>query len=582
MSVRRGRTTGLADKVQRAAGNRRRKTENPWAVLAIVLSATFMQLVDVSIVNVAIPSIQRELHASFAAVQLVVAAYLLGFAGTLITAARLGDIYGRKRLFLVGMIGFTASSALCGAAPTAAILVVGRLVQGIMAGLMFPQVLSVIQVTFPPSKRGRAFGIYGAIIGLATILGPLLGGVLIGLDIFGLDWRAIFYVNVPIGVVAATAAIGKLGESRSPDAPRLDILGALLATTGLGLLVYPLAEGRQQGWPPWAFVMLAASVPLLVIFALYEVRKTRRNDSPLIVMSLFSDRAFFAGALLSAVFFAGLAPFFFTISLYLQVGLGFSALHAGLTTFPFAIGSGGASALSDRIARQIGRGVLILATVIAAAGMASIAAVVHLAGTDLHSYYLTPVLIVTGVGIGLFIAPLNNIVLANVRGHAAGSASGVLSTMQRIGATVGITFAGVLFFLFLTMNSQGAANAEVPRLHERLTSAGLSTPAVDRAVDGFTACFDDRAAAEDPSVAPASCTRVMALVHREAPGSTSSQASLALSADALPSALGRDFSVSFQQSIGYEVAIYLAAFGLVFLLPKKAQGERDARSMEAG
>src|SRR5215472_5484620 len=223
-----------------------------WPALWCVLTAAFMVLLDISIVNVAIPSIQQNLHASFGEVQLVLAGYALAYAVLLITGGRLGDIYGRKRMFMLGMGGFVVASALCGLAQNPTMLVTSRVLQGLMAALMYPQVLSVIQVLFPPRERGKAFGIFGAIIGLATISGPLAGGLIIRDDLSGGAWRWIFLVNLPIGIAALSAAWRVLPESRAPQATRLDLWGVGIVTAGLGLLVYPLVEGRDLGWPVWS------------------------------------------------------------------------------------------------------------------------------------------------------------------------------------------------------------------------------------------------------------------------------------------------------------------------------------------
>lgn len=275
-------------------------------LLPVILSATFMQLIDVSIVNVAIPSIQASLTASFAAVELMVSVYLLAFAVTLITGGRMGDIFGRRRLFLIGMAGFTIASVICGAAPTATVLVVARIFQG--------------------------------------------------LNIAGLSWRLIFFVNVPIGVAAFAGAVRALPESTAPDTLRLDLAGAGLATVGLGLLVYPLVEGRRQSWPVWLVILLALSVPALAAFALLQRHTSARNGHPLIRWSLFHQRSFVAGSVLSLAFFLGVAPFFFVFSIYLHTGLGFSALATGLTVLAFAVGSGIASYRSAGIAKRLGRG----------------------------------------------------------------------------------------------------------------------------------------------------------------------------------------------------------------------------------
>ena len=325
-----------------------------WVALAVVLIAGFMQLVDISIVNVAIPSIQRDLDATYSQIQWVLAGYQLAFAVMLITGGRLGDIYGRKRLFMIGMAGFTVASALCGLAQTPEMLIGSRVLQGLMGAIMFPQILSVIQVTFPPQERATAFGMFGATIGLATITGPLVGGLLIEADLFGLEWRPIFLVNLPIGIAALAVAARFLVESKAPRALRLDPVGVALVTAGLLLLVYPLVQGRDLGWPLWTFLSMAAAVPVLVGFGAYERRKKALDGSPLVDLDLFRQRSFVPGLLVAGIFFMGIPAFFLIFSLWLQIGLGFSALHAGLTGAPFAVGSALASAASVRLAPDPG------------------------------------------------------------------------------------------------------------------------------------------------------------------------------------------------------------------------------------
>ncbi|HET6610893.1 MAG TPA: MFS transporter [Kofleriaceae bacterium] len=448
-----------ADPTTDAAVSRHR-----FAVLATVLPAAFMQLVDVSIVNVAIPSIQRQLHASYGVIELVVAGYQLAFACTLITGARLGDLFGRKRLFVVGMVAFTVASMLCGAAPTSWLLVVARVLQGVASGLMYPQVLSVIQVTFPPAERGRAFGIYGATIGLATILGPLLGGLLIFLDLGGLDWRLVFFVNVPIGIAATAAAVSILPESRDHAARGLDLVGAALATVGLFCLVFPLTEGRSRGWPPWIFAMIIASVALLSWFWIYERKKTVRGESPLIYTTLFRDPTFRRGMLLAVVFVAGLPSFFFTLTLWLQIGNGFSPLHAGLTTFPFAIGTGLSSFLSDRIVRRFGRIAVQAGAVVLSVGIALLV-VVALSVEVLSTWHVSWVLLMSGLGMGMVMAPMVNMVLYNVPEREAGSASGVLSTGQQVGGALGVAVIGWVFFARLGFYARGAPPGQAAFAH---------------------------------------------------------------------------------------------------------------------
>ena len=390
-----------------------------WVALAVVLIAGFMQLVDISIVNVAIPSIQRDLDATYAEIQWVLAGYQLAFAVMLITGGRLGDIYGRKRLFMIGMAGFTLASALCGLAQTPDMLIASRVLQGLMGAIMFPQILSVIQVTFPPQERATAFGLFGATIGLATITGPLVGGLLIQADLFGLEWRPIFLVNLPIGIAALAVAARFLVESKAPRELRLDPVGDL-------------------GWPPWTFLSMAAAVPVLAGFDVYESYKKALDGSPLVDMDLFRQRSFVPGLLLAGIFFMGIPAFFLTFSLWLQIGLGFSALHAGLTGAPFAVGSALASTASVRLVPVLGRRILSAGSLLLVAGMVALMWTVDRYGGAVTSWQLLPALLLCGLGLGSVIAPLVNVVLAGIRAQDAGSASGVLTTVQQIGGAVGL------------------------------------------------------------------------------------------------------------------------------------------------
>ncbi len=539
-----------------------------WLGLGVVLIAAFMLLIDISIVNVAIPSIQRDLHASYSQVQWVLAGYQLAFAVVLITGGRLGDIFGRKRLFLIGVTGFTLASALCGAAQNPAMLVGSRFLQGLMGALLFPQVLSIIQVTFPPRERGTALGLFGAAIGLATISGPLAGGLLIQGNLLGLDWRPIFLVNLPIGVLAIVAATVLLRESSAEDAPRLDPVGVVLATAALLALVYPLVEGRDLGWPAWIFVLLAASVPLFALFALYERYKTRKDNSPLLVLGLFRERAFVSGLLLSAVFFSGIAAFFLTFSLFLQIGLGFTALHAGLTTIPFSLGTAVASAASTRIAPRLGRRILSLGCLLLVAGMGGVILTVSHYGTALRSWQLLPALLVCGIGLGLVIAPLVNVILAGISGRNAGSASGALTTIQQVGGAIGVAIIGVIFFGLLSSEANPTVDQVAPQLRAGLATAGLPAPAIDQVEAGFRVCFHDRASAKDPASNPVSCQRLQSQAQGQGQGG---QAQVQQVGQVIPAAAvaarKQDFVSSVERTLWYEVAVYTLSFLLVFLLP---------------
>jgi len=532
-----------------------------------------MVLLDISIVNVAIPSIQRNLNASYGQVQLVIALYSLAYAVVLITGGRLGDIYGRKRLFILGMCGFTLASAACGFAQSPEMLVGSRVVQGVMAALMYPQVLSVIQVTFPVRQRAGAFAALGAVIGLASITGPLLGGFIIQANLFGLDWRPIFLVNLPVGIASVTGALLLLKETRSPDAPRLDIPGVVLVSVGLGMVIYPLIEGRDLGWPAWAFACMAAAVPLLVAFALYERRRTRAQNSPLVDTSLFQHRSFVAGLLVAIGMFAAIPAFFLTFSLTLQIGLGFTALAAGIASFPFALGSMLTSTASARLAPRLGRNILSLGAGVLVVGAIGVIATLRLAGTALQGWQLAPALLVCGLGLGLFIAPLVNIVLAAVPVRSAGSASGIYTTVLQFGNALGIALVGVVLFGFLASNADRAAgDAANATLNPQLQALHLPAPAIARFDAAFTTCFHDRANASDPTVTPASCTRAQqqAPPTGNAPATPSLVARLqAVFQQAGLEALKRDFVASAQPAIGFSVAGWALAFLLVPFLPRQ-------------
>lgn len=445
----------------------------PFAVLATVLPASFMQVVDVSIVNVAIPSIQHQLGASYAEVQLVLACYQLAYACVLITAARLGDIHGRKRLFLLGMAGFTVASILCGAAPTPGFLIAARTLQGVASGLMMPQVLAVIQVTFPPAERGKAFGWYGVTMGLASITGPLLGGVLIAASPLDLDWRAVFYVNVPVGLAAMVAAARVLPESRAPAARALDLPGAALITLGLFLLMVPLTEGHARGFPPGMIAMLVGAVLVLGAFWALQERKTALDRSPLLHTGLFRDRAFRRGLTLAALLSFGIPSFFFVIAQYLQNGHGFTPLHAGLTTFPFAVAFGAASLSTDRLVKRFGLFSAQIGYLLLGGGILGMRAAVVSLGADVTSWHLVPFFFFSGLGFGLVYAPLTNAILERVEVRDVGAASGVLTTGQLIGGAMGVAIVGSLY-------------------EARLPSAAIAAPPGDAAREvGFAAAMGD-------------------------------------------------------------------------------------------
>ena len=541
---------------------------NAWAVLAIILTAVFMQLLDTTITMVGVPSIQNSLHSSFGEIQLVVAGYMLAFACVLVTGGALGDTYGRKRMFLCGMAGFTVASAVCGAAPDALTLIVSRVVQGMSSGLMFPQVLGIIQVVFSKARRTRAIGFYGATIGLATILGPVTGGGLIDLNIAGWGWRSIFYVNVPIGVVAMALAARMIPESTAPAARRIDLPGAGLLGAGLFLLVLPMVIGRDQGWPAWSFGCLAGSPAVLAAFSFYERNRTSRDASPLIDTTLFRQRPFTLGLIACLVFFTGIPSFFMILLLTLQEGLGYSPVKAGAVTLGFATALAIGSARSAAVTKRLGTRVLLLGCALMIAGQLAVIGVMDWAGTGLAGWQLLAPMFVAGLGGGFFIAPVTSVVLAGTSSRAAGSASGALATAQQVGAALGIAVVGVIFFALLGANAGTASASALPQLRHSLTVAGLSAAEQPPIIGEFEACFSARAHAKDPTATPATCAETAReIAASPAPPQVKAAIAAAIDQRGVPAAKLDDFTRSMRTALWWQIAVFTLALVLSALLP---------------
>ncbi|WP_371785114.1 MFS transporter [Streptosporangium subroseum] len=433
--------------------------------LIVLLAGIFITTLDFFIVNVAIPALQHDLHASPSAIQLIVAGFGIALAAGLVTGGRLGDLYGRRRLFATGLVVFTLASAACGVAPGAAFLVGARVVQGIGAALLMPQVLAIMNTAYTGERRAKAFSAYGMALGLGGVFGQLIGGVLIKLDIAGLGWRGIFLINVPIGAVALALVRRSIPESRATGA-RLDLLGTALVSLGLVAIVLPLIQGPQQGWPEWTWLCLAASAPLLAAFVLYQHRLTVRGGSPLIDLSLFRRRAFSAGVAIGLLYSMTTASFFLILALYLQDGRGLSALESGLVFLPLGIGYFASSAASGRVAARLGRQVVTVGILVAATGYAVLAAVSVL-GTPHTIAWVIPGLFIAGAGLGFVMAPLPAIVLAGTAPQHAASASGVLNTSQQAGNAIGVAVIGAVFYSAL-------GDQPVPGLYPHAFALGLS------------------------------------------------------------------------------------------------------------
>jgi EmrB/QacA subfamily drug resistance transporter len=423
-------------------GDRRR-----WFALAIVMTAAFMDLVDVTIVNIAIPSIQRDEGATFSQIQWITAGYALAFAAGLVTGGRLGDIHGRKRIFLIGIGGFTVASALCGLAVNPEMLVASRILQGAMAALMVPQVLSIVHATFPAHERGKVFGLFGAIVGLGAVSGPLLGALLTEWNLFGLEWRPIFLINLPVGIAGLILGGRFITESKAPRALKLDLVGVALVTLALLMLLYPLTRGRELGWPLWGYVSMAGALVVFAALVAYERVKGARDGSPLIELSLFKVKSFAAGIAVQTVFGIGLGVFFLVWTLYMQVGLGWSALRAGLTGVPFSVAVSAAAGMSVQLlVPRYGRKVLQAGALVMAAGVLVYMWEAERYGQSIASWQMALPLAVMGVGMGLIVAPLTDAVLSEVPREHAGSASGLINTVQQMGNALGLGLVSVVFF----------------------------------------------------------------------------------------------------------------------------------------
>jgi EmrB/QacA subfamily drug resistance transporter len=414
---------------------------NRWLGLTVTLTGAFMAIMDAFIVTIALPHIRADLHASFGEAQLVVASYGLSYAVGLITGGRLGDLYGRKRMFMVGLGAFALASLACGLAPTPATLIAARIAQGISAAAMFPQVLSWMRVTFTdPAERARAFAALGLTQGLGSIAGQIVGGLIVSADLWG--WRPIFLINVPVGLIALVLAARVLDESKA-RAQQLDLAGAALSAAALGFLLFPLIQGRELGWPTWMLAMLVLAVPALLLFIDHQRLKSLNNDSPLIDTRLFGHRAFVCGIAALFLLCTILFSFFVILAFVLQAGLGLSPLAAALIFLPLAVTYVIASQVAGRFPVHA-RMMLIMGGIGLTLGYAAIAAAHH--WLAMYPAAFIPGLIWLGIAQGLLFTPLLNTILSNIPADHAGIASGVASTMQQAGGAFGVAVVGLIFF----------------------------------------------------------------------------------------------------------------------------------------
>ncbi|GGO83963.1 MFS transporter [Wenjunlia tyrosinilytica] len=442
-----------ADAPPEPAGHRLR-----WWGLAVVLAAEVMDLLDTTIVGVASPSIRSDFGGSSTQIQWITAAYTLSFAVLMITGARLGDVFGRRRMFLVGVTGFTACSALCAGATGSGMLIGARTAQGAFAAMLVPQGLGIIRQMFPPKEMGAAFGMFGPVIGLSSVAGPVLGGFLTDADLFGSGWRMIFLINVPLGIAALATALKVVPDGRAPKASRLDLPGVVLVSAAALLLVYPLVQGRDLGWPLWTYLSMAASLPVLGLFGLHLRRVRNRGGSPLVEPGLFRNRAFTSALVVGIVFFAAMSGLMLVLTLHLQLALGYTPLHAGATMIAWSVGTVvGAVLAGSVLGPKFGRRTLHGGLAVVVAGVLALTWSIHAAGHGATTWQLAPALVMCGFGMGLLMAPFFDIALAGVRDDEVGSASGTLNAVQQLGGSIGVAVLGTVYFGVTDTSGDSAA-----------------------------------------------------------------------------------------------------------------------------
>lgn len=429
-----------------------------WPALFFLLLASFMNMIDVTIVNVALPEMQSSLGANSSQIEWVVAAYVLAFALFLLPFGRLGDILGRRKMFLWGVIAFTIGSLLCGIAPSIETLIAARVAQGIAGAMMTPQVLAIATVMFPPKERGFAFSFFGVTAGLASVAGPMAGGVLISADLWSLDWRPIFLINIPLGIIAVIAALRFVPKIAPHPGLKNDFVGIAIFGASILAIVFPLVEGRVYGWPLWAFGLIVAGIVGLVGFYFWERRREKQGLSELLPVALLANRNYAVGTLMTLVFFSGVPGLFMVLAIFFQTGFGFTPLASGLATLAFPIGVLAASQVNGRLANKWLSRRLFVGALMLTIGMTMIHLVVSGIGQTVDAWAFVPGLLIGGLGMSTAISALFQTILQGVPPKDAGSASGSLQAFQQVGGALGVALVGEIFFS--TLEKGGAASME--------------------------------------------------------------------------------------------------------------------------
>jgi EmrB/QacA subfamily drug resistance transporter len=433
--------------------------ERPWTGLAVVLAALIMNLLDSTILNVGAPTIQRDLAMSSSALEWIAAAYTLAIAVGLMTGGRLGDMFGRKRMLLIGLSAFVLASAACAFAWSSESLIAARVLQGLAAALVTPQGFGLIRDLFPPQRMNQAFAALGPVIGLSTVAGPIVAGLVLKVDLFGTGWRGLFLINLPLGVFALIVGSRVLPARKTPpSAVRLDVAGTLLLAVVSVLIVFPLVDGRGLGWPLWVFGLLAATVPMLAVFVAHQRARLRAGRAPLVAMSLLRKRSYVSGIVFVLVFFSVVVGFSLTVGLFLQIGLHMTPMHASLVLAASAVGAFLGSGVGAWAATAVGRPILHVGLTLMAAASGLLLVSLHGVGsaTGVRTIDLVPGLLLFGIGMGMIFVPLFSIIMGEIEDHEMGSASGLLESLQQLGASVGVAVLATLFFSTLSAGATGS------------------------------------------------------------------------------------------------------------------------------
>ena len=439
----------------------------------VLMVATFMDLMDSTITNVALPTIGKNLGATPEQLEWTVAGYVIAFATLLITGGRLGDIFGHRRIFVIGIVGFTLASLGAALSQTGDLLVASRVLQGGFAGIMMPQVLSSVQVMFAPEERAPVLGIIGSLSALGAVGGLILGGWLVTADLLGMGWRSIFLVNVPIGVVLVVAALLFVPRSRSEHPLRPDLVGVLLGGLGVFLVVFPLTDGRAAGWAWWIWAMLITSPFVIAAFVWQQGRMLKAHKAPLLPLPLFRDRGFASGQLVQVLSSIGNGGYVLILLYYVQSALGFTALAAGLTLLPFALGSMAAAPLAILATKRIGKWAVLPGGIVQAAALTWVMWTIWTADAAMTGWDITAPLTLVGAGMMTLIMPLTSIALESVPTPNAGAASGTLTTFGQIGMVLGVALAGSVFFGIL-QDTADARDAVTTALWVPIVAYGLA------------------------------------------------------------------------------------------------------------